>query len=222
MAWTGFALIFAAFFATHSLPLRPAVRSRITRQIGTRGFGLVYSALSLAMLGVLIRAAGQAPDVQIWPQALWQRHAVQLGMVAVCLILALSLGRPNPFSFGGARNDRFDPARPGIIRWMRHPVLVALTLWAGLHLLPNGDLAHVILFGALGCFALAGQFIMDRRWQARLGAGQWRILKEATIAAPRFHRPNSWPLLALRLGTGMAGFFLLLAAHPVVIGVPAL
>nr|WP_299880523.1 NnrU family protein [uncultured Sulfitobacter sp.] len=41
----------------------------------------------------------------------------------------MSLGRPNPFSFGGSRNAQFDPAHPGLVRFMRHPLLVALALW---------------------------------------------------------------------------------------------
>ena len=147
MGWTGFAAGFAAFFLTHSIPVRPAVKSRLVATIGTRGFGLAYSALSVGMLALLIWSTGEAPFVQLWPQMEWHRHVAHLGMLAVCLMLALSIGRPNPFSFGGSRNDRFDASRPGIVRWTRHPVLLALAIWAGVHMLPNGDLAHVILFG---------------------------------------------------------------------------
>ncbi|MFX0545370.1 NnrU family protein [Roseovarius sp. S1116L3] len=222
MSWTAFAAIFAAFFLTHSIPVRPAVKAGITRQIGARGFGLAYSALSTGMLVLLIWAAGQAPYIQLWPQAEWQRHAVHLGMLAVCLILALSLGRPNPFSFGGVRNDSFDPARPGIVRWMRHPVLVALALWAGLHLLPNGDLAHVILFGVLATFAVAGRALIDRRKRRVMGAGRWQALHDRVMEAPRVQPPHSWRGLALRIAAGLATFAALIAAHPVVIGVPAL
>ena len=222
MGWTGFAAIFAAFFLTHSIPVRPAVKSRVVKMIGQRGFGLGYSILSVAMLALLIWSAGEAPYVPLWPQIEWHRHAAHLGMLAVCLILALGIARPNPFSFGGARNDRFDPARPGILRWTRHPILLALALWAGVHLLPNGDLAHVILFGALGSFAIAGRALIDRRNRRVLGASRWAALDAARKAAPWFHAPRSWPVLFLRLLIGLAAFAALLLAHPHVIGVPAL
>jgi len=222
MGWTGFAAIFAAFFLTHSIPVRPAVKSRVVKMIGQRGFGLGYSILSVAMLALLIWSAGEAPYVQLWPQIEWHRHAAHLGMLAVCLILALGIARPNPFSFGGARNDRFDPARPGILRWTRHPILLALALWAGVHLLPNGDLAHVILFGVLGSFAIAGRALIDRRNRRVLGASRWAALDAARKAAPWFHAPRSWPVLFLRLLIGLAAFAALLLAHPHVIGVPAL
>ena len=61
MGWAGFAAIFAGFFLTHSVPVRPGVKARLIGLLGSRGFGLAYSALSLAMLVVLIRAAGAAP-----------------------------------------------------------------------------------------------------------------------------------------------------------------
>lgn len=222
MTWAGFAAVFAAFFLTHSIPVRPAIKGRLIAHLGARGFGLGYSVLSLAILTLLIWAAGQAPYLQLWAQMPWHRHVVHLGMLAVCLILGLSLGRPNPFSFGGGRNASFDPARPGIVRWVRHPILLALALWAGLHLLPNGDLAHVILFGVLGVFAVAGRHLIDRRKQRELGAETWQDLWQDTRRAPLFRTTTPPAMIVIRAGCGVALFVALLVAHPHVIGVPAL
>ena len=221
MGWAGFAAVFAGFFLTHSVPVRPGVKARLVGLLGRRGFGLAYSALSLAMLVVLIRAAGAAPHLPLWYQAGWHRHVAHAGMLAVCLILAFSIARPNPFSFGGARNDNFDPRRAGIVRWTRHPILLALALWAGVHLLPNGDLAHVILFGVLGGFAVAGQALIDRRKRRELGPSCWAALEEARAAAPRIQRPLCWRGVILRGVLGLAAFVALILAHPYVIGVPA-
>lgn len=222
MSWWGFAAVFLAFFVTHSIPVRPAIKARIVERIGAGGFGLGYSLLSLAMLALLIWSAGEAPFVQLWPQLPWQRHVVHVGMLAVCLILAFSLGRPNPFSFGGARNDLFDPEKPGIVRWLRHPILVALALWAGLHLLPNGDLAHVILFGVLAGFAVAGRGLIDRRKRRVLGPERWDALQQAVRQAPVIPRDVLTVGVLLRLCIGVAVFLTLLWAHPLVIGVSAL
>ena len=222
MGWFGFTAVFAAFFLTHSIPVRPAVKSRLVQTLGTRGFGLAYSILSVAMLALLIWSAGEAPYVQLWPQMEWHRHTAHLGMLAVCLLLALSVARPNPFSFGGARNNSFDPTLPGIVRWTRHPILLALAIWAGVHLLPNGDLAHVILFGVLGGFALASRALIDRRKRRVLGVTEWNALDTARRTAPLFHAPRFWPETFIRLLIGLAAFAGLLLAHPHVIGVPAL
>ncbi len=126
MEWVPYGSAFLAFIATHSIPVRPAIKTRLVAVFGPRGFTLAYSALSLIMLAILISAAGNAPYVPLWGQAVWQKHVAFSGMLAVCLLGALAIARPNPFSFGGARNDRFDPARPGVIRWTRHPLLWGL------------------------------------------------------------------------------------------------
>ncbi len=221
MSWFGFAGVVAAFFVTHSVPLRPAIKSRLVASLGARGFGAVYSLLSLAMLALLIHSAGRAPYIQLWPVAEWQYHFVQAGMLVVCLLLALAIGRPNPFSFGGRRNTRFDPKRPGIVRLTRHPLLIALALWAGLHLLPNGNLAHLILFGSLAAFALMGQTLIDRRKQREMGADTWHSLRAQMAGAPILGAPVSWTNACLRIAGGIAIYILLVTLHPVVIGVPA-
>jgi len=84
--------------------------------------------------------------------------------------------RRDPFSFGGAHNDRLDPQQAGIVRWSRHPLLLALALWTPAHLVPNGDLAHVILFGTCAAIALPGGRLIDARaarWGRKGGACVW-------------------------------------------------
>ena len=126
--WAEYAAAFAAFFASHAVPVRPPVKPWLVARLGSRGFTAAYSGLSLAVLAWLIGAAGRAPHVPLWPWAPWQAWVPPLAMVAVCLIVALAVGRPNPVSFGGGDAARFDPARPGIVGWTRHPLLAALAL----------------------------------------------------------------------------------------------
>ena len=222
MTWAGFAAVFAGFFLTHSVPVRPAIKSRIITPLGLRGFNISYSILSLGMLTLLIWSAGRAPFVALWAQMAWQRHVAHLGMLCVCLILALGLARPKPFSFGRARNDAFDPAHPGIVRLFRHPILVALAIWAAVHVLPNGDVAHVLLFGVLGGFAIGGCTPTNRRKRAQMGSEVWNVLNDKVTQAPRIARPVSWSGFALRLASGAAGFAVLIHLHRHVIGVTAL
>ena len=120
MGWLEFATAYVVFFLSHSIPVRPPVRPWLQARLGPSGFTLAYSALSLAVLAWLIGATGRAPQVALWGWAQWQTYVPLTVMGPVCLILALSIARPNPFSFGGAQNHLFDPARPGIVRWSRH------------------------------------------------------------------------------------------------------
>ena len=141
-------------------------------------------------------------------------------MGPVCLILALSIGRPNPFSFGGARNDQFDPARPGIVRVWRHPLLLALALWAAAHVVPNGDLAHVILFGTFAAFALLGGRLIDRRKRREMGP-EWQRMRDRVADAPLLSAsPSVGTLLPLVAGVALYGA--LLWAHPFLFGVSPL
>jgi uncharacterized membrane protein len=181
---------------------------------------LAYSALSLAVLAWLIGAAGRAPYVGLWDWAPWQVHVPLTVMGPVCLILALSIGRPNPFSFGGARNDQFDPARPGIVRLSRHPLLLALALWAAAHVVPNGDLAHVILFGTFAAFALLGGRLIDRRKRREMGP-EWQGMLDRVAATPLLSVSPSGDTL-LRLAASIALYGALLWAHPFLFGVSPL
>ncbi|SMX50984.1 NnrU protein [Actibacterium lipolyticum] len=221
MGWLEFALTWIAFFVTHSIPLRPPVRPWFQARLGRRGFSIAYSLLSLAALAWLIGAAGRAPFVPLWDWAPWQGHVTLVIMLLVCLILTLAIGRPNPFSFGGARNERFDPQRPGIIRVIRHPLLVALALWAAAHVVPNGDLAHVLLFGVFATFAALGGRLVDQRRQREMGP-EWQCLHDAVTASSGNVIPASWTAASVRLVAGVALFGGLIWAHPWLFGVSPL
>lgn len=220
--WVAFSVAFAVFFLTHSLPLRPQIKARLTRYLGAGGFTILYSAVSLGALGVLIVAAKNAPYVELWSQQNWHRSAAFAGMLVVCILVAVTIGRPNPFSFGGTNNDAFDPDHPGIVRWFRHPLLMALSLWAALHLLPNGDLAHVILFGVFLAFSLLGSIMIDRRKRRFMGADRWDTLRRKTKRAPLIQRPSDGRTALVRIALGFGAFSVLLLLHPVVLGVSPL
>jgi uncharacterized membrane protein len=219
MGWGEYTLAFAAFFLTHSIPIRPPVRPWLRARLGAAGFGLAYSVLSLAVLAWLIAAAGRAPYVPLWGWAPWQNHVPLAVMLPVCLIIALAVARPNPFSFGGARNERFDPARPGIVGLTRHPLLLALAFWAASHAVPNGGLAHVILFVVFAVFALMGGWLVDRRKRREMGE-RWASLDAARRAAGP--RPASWTGAGLRLALGVVLYAALIWLHPWLFGVSPL
>ena len=167
----------------------------------------------------LIVAAERTPFVPVWNWMPRQNHLVLAIMLPVCLIVALSIGRPNPFSFGGARNAAFDPARPGIVWLAGHPFLVALALWSGAHLVANGDLAHILLFGTFFGFALFGRRLVDRRKRREMGQS-WDLLWERVLARPlgeelfQFSRET-----VLRAALGVGLYLALIMLHPIVIGV---
>ena len=121
--------------------------AKLQAHLGGVAYGVIYSAVSLAVLAWLIAAARNAPHIQLWDFELWQLWVPNLVMPFVCVLIAFGLAAPNPFSFAGRGSASFDPDHPGIAGITRHPLLWAITLWALAHMVPNGDLAHVLLFG---------------------------------------------------------------------------
>lgn len=188
--WTEFAVAFAVFLLAHRVPLVPSRKARLQGLLGARGFTIAYSLVSTLLLAWVIWAAGNAPYVPLWDQAVWQRWAVNLVMPLALALAVYGIGVPNPLSFGG-RKTGFDPDHPGIAGLVRHPLLLALALWSGAHLLANGDVAHVLLFGSFAVFSVVGMVAIDRRHQRLMGGQTWQGLARNTSA---------WPFLALLKG----------------------
>lgn len=220
MQWSEFIVAFVFFLVSHAVPVRPAVKTWLVARIGSGGFTLAYSMLSLAALAWLIIAASRAPYVMLWMWAPWQNHLALFLMLLVCLIVAQAIARPNPFSFGGRHNDSFDPGNPGIVRLTRHPMLVALALWSMAHLVPNGDLAHGLLFLVFAIFSLLGFRIIDRRKQREMP--QWHRLQRDVRQLPLSAVALPVRVFVTRLLAGLVLFVVLVVAHPTVIGVDPL
>lgn len=219
--WIEFSLALAAFFVLHAVPVRPAVKSRIVGCFGARNFSIAYSIVSILALAWLIVSAGRAPYVEIWQPAAWQSVVTLAAMLLACIVFVLSVGRPNPFSFGGSGKSTFDPTRAGIVRVHLHPLLMALLLWSGSHALPNGNLAHLVMFGIFAAFSLVGMRLIDRRKKRELGQARYQELladMRRVPVADSFREQN----LLMRLCAGFALFAILLALHPAVIGVSPL
>jgi uncharacterized membrane protein len=96
------------------------------------------------------------------------------------------------------------------------------------HLLPNGNLAHALLFGLFAAFSLAGMGMIDRRKTRQLGAAEWRRLAERTSSLPfdallagRW-RPRLRHFPGVRILAGIGLYGLLLLAHRPIIGVSPL
>ncbi len=224
MSWLPFAAALAAFVAAHDLPIRTGLRDRTIARLGRRAWFAGYGLASLVLLGWMIAAAADAPYVELWPQLPWQRWAPNLVMPLVFVMAACGAGIRQPFTLGGRRGTAFDPADPGLAAVVRHPLLLALGLWAGAHLVPNGDLAHVILFGLFVLMALAGMAVFDRRAERELaGPARERFFRRtsalsvAPLADWTWLRRNGHTL-ARRALIGLALWLAALLLHGPVIG----
>lgn len=224
--WGEFAGILALFLASHAIPARPALKARIVGAIGRPAYLVSFNAVSILLLVWLIVAAGRAPYVALWDQQVWQRWVANVAMPFAILLGVFGIGTVNPLSFGG-RKEGFDPDHPGIAGLARHPLLWAFLLWASVHLLANGDLAHVVLFGGFALLALIGMGAIDARNRRLLGQATWARLAARTSQVPLAAllsgrwRPQNGPTL-WRVAVAAAIWPTLLWLHPLVIGVSPL
>jgi uncharacterized membrane protein len=227
MGWLEYILALAAFLGSHFLPRFGGIRDRLIARIGRRNYFAAYGMLSLALLVWVIAAAGRAPFVELWGQAPWTRWVPNLAMPVALVLAANGTGIAQPFTLGGKRQAVFDPAQPGFAAVSRHPLFLALALWALAHLVPNGDLAHVILFTTFAGLALGAIAVFDARARRDLAAAApaffaaTAVFSLAPLGQAGWRRRNVGRLVR-RAAIGLALWVLLLLSHGAVIGVSPL
>lgn len=218
-----FLLALTLFVAAHVLPARLGLRPRAVAAIGERSYLILYSAVSLALLAWLVAAATGAPIVPLWPTSLFFYHVALALMLPASMLLVGGMIAPNPLSISFGAGG-YDPERPGLAGVTRHPLLWGFALWAVTHILANGELVPLIMFGFFALMAFGGMAILDRRKRRQLGA-RWTELAASTSVLPfaawtRNRRARRWRAaeLAVTLFGGVAFYLLLLWLHPHLIG----
>ena len=146
MAYLCFGLLL--FFAVHSSSIvAPHWRDRMALRLGMNAWRGAYSLLSLASLLLIVHgfALARAAPVIWYTPAAWGHAAARLLMLPVFPLLLAAYF-------------------PGRIRTaVRHPMLVAIKLWALAHLLANGNAADVVLFGGFLAWAVIDRISLKRR-----------------------------------------------------------
>ncbi|MBK3778032.1 NnrU family protein [Azospirillum sp. YIM DDC1] len=154
-------------FGISSTPLRAALVGRL----GEKPYLGLYSLIAALAFWWLVAAYNGAPYVPVWPPAGGLAWVPVLLVPVALFLLVAGLSTPNPTSVGQETlltGDR-EPVR-GILRVTRNPFLWGVGLWAVAHMVPNGDLGSLILFGTLALLALGGSVLIDAKLARRLGA----------------------------------------------------
>lgn len=111
--------------------------------MGDRGKGVVALAL-LVSLGLMIWGYRGAEFIAVWYPPSFLTHVNNLLMLVAIFVFGMS-------------------ATTGRLRGkMRHPQLTAVKIWAVAHLLVNGDLASIILFGGMLAWAVLEVILINR------------------------------------------------------------
>ena len=179
------------FLGGHSLSIvAPGFRDRMAARMGEWPWRGLYSVVSIGTFVLLLQGYGEArlEPVVLYEPPRWMHHVTALLMLPVFPLLLTAY-------------------LPGRIKTAaKHPFLVAIKLWAVAHLLSNGTLHDVLLFGGFLAWAVADRISLKRRAQ--------RPVPGAPPSAA-----NDW--IAVGLGLGLYVFFLMWA-HLRLIGVAPL
>lgn len=178
------------FLGVHTLTTQRALRAKLIGSLGEGGYKIAYSVASVAGLALvtwgfsMYRATGW---IDVWnPPTAFKHITLALMLPAVIMVVASYI-------------------RGRIYTTLKHPMLTGVKLWAAAHLLANGDLGSIILFGSFLAWAVFDRISLKRRTDA---------------GGPPI--PVGGPandLIAIAVGV-VAYLALAFAFHPAVIGVP--
>lgn len=213
------------FIASHFALSHPRVRALLVSRLGEKAFRAVHGVVALGALVWLVKAYGAAPYWELWPAAAWTRHVTLSLMPFAAILLVAGLSGRNPTAMYWNKPKSVESI-PGILLVTRHPVMWAITLWALAHMIPNGDAASLIFFGAFAGLALAGMPAIDRR-RAMMGEA-WQSFEAGTSMVPFAAIMSGRARVTLgqigvwRIAGGVALYGVLLLGHQTVIGVSPL
>lgn len=184
------------FLGVHTLPAQRGLRARFIAATGEGSYKLVYALVSL--LGIVLVAWGfahyrAAGMIDVWEGSVSPKTLVVLKHTTVALMLPAVILVVAAF------------LRGHIYTALKHPMLAGVKLWAAAHLLANGDLGSIILFGSFLGWAVFDRISLKRRSDA--GAPPIPV--------------GGWGNDMIAVAVGIVAYLALaFAFHPVVIGVP--
>src|SRR5258706_7147612 len=136
------------FLGVHTLTTQRELRARLIASTGEGGYKIGYALVSVAGLALIVwgfahyRATGW---IDVWnPPTALKHIAVALMLPAVILVVAAYI-------------------RGRIYTAVKHPMLTGVKLWAAAHLLANGDLGSIILFGSFLGWAVVDRISLKHR-----------------------------------------------------------
>lgn len=132
----------ALWYLSHLMRrLAPGLRAALGDMPGKA----LITLLSFLALYLMIKGFRTADVVVLWNPPAFLTHLNNLLMLIAVFLVNLGYSR-------------------GVLRTkIRHPMLNATKTWATAHLLVNGDLASVVLFGGLFIWALADMILINRQ-----------------------------------------------------------
>jgi uncharacterized membrane protein len=158
------------------------LRDTLTGKLGERPYRGLFSLASLIGIGWLVYAYRHAPLIPTWGVLLGFRQAAYVLVFIAFLFAVIGILTPSPTRVGMESKLDLEMAR-GMVRVTRHPFLWGVGLWAATHLIVNGDVASLLLFGTMLVLAIGGTAAIDAK-RRRKFPERWAKFAQATSSVP--------------------------------------
>lgn len=160
-------------------------RSALIERIGEGSYKGLFSLSLIGAITLMVLGWRSAGFVAAYEPVTWGRHFASYAML-VALVLFMGSNVPT-----------------NLKRFVRHPQLAGVAVWALAHLFANGDLRSVVLFAGIGLWAVVEMLTISRR------DGEWE-------------KPEPLPLVAevKPLVAGVIAYGVIIFVHPYIAGVP--
>jgi uncharacterized membrane protein len=174
----------AIFLLIHFGVSGSRLRDALVARLGDASYRGAFSLASLLGIVWVVYAYRHAPSVPTWGVLIGLRPAAYVLMFVAMLFVVIGIATPNPTSVGmESQLAQGSGGVRGIVRITRHPFLWGVALWALVHLMINGDLASLILFGSLLALSFGGTLSIDAK-RRRICGERWPSFAQATSNAP--------------------------------------
>ena len=154
--------------AVHWFPAAlPDQRNALVAKLGEGPYKGLFSLLIVLSIVLIIAGWRAAPIVQAYLPPMFGNLFIALA-VYLAFVLFFAARIPN-----------------NLRRIVRHPQLTGVVLWAGAHLLVNGQVRDLLLFGGMGIWAIVGMLLANRRdgaWQRPAPVPIWQDIILAAVA----------------------------------------
>jgi len=181
------------FFGIHMLPFFPEYRAQLIEKIDNdmidaEGlYKVIFGVISLLGLIFIGIGKGSMEFVGLWSTPIFFRY-ITVVLIPVAFILMVAAYTPN-----------------NIKRYVPHPMLTGVIIWGVIHMMVNGDVAAIILFGSFVVYSVVAIKLANRRQYNKNSEQDTQdkipVVKDAIV-----------------IGIAMLGFLLLLWLHKPLFG----
>lgn len=162
----------ALWWASHLFPIYMADRrASVIARVGAGPYKGLFALVAVGAVVLMVTGYRQADFIAVWTPPTWTMHLNNLLMLLAIFLI-------------GAKQ-----AKSSVRHFVRHPMLAGVKVWAFAHLIVNGDLASIVLFGGLlgwAVVAMIGSSARDGAWERPAKGNMAGLIRHGIITVVVF------------------------------------